>query len=102
MKRCTLTDDAKQDLADIKAYLTKESGVNASRHVIKRIKEGMDFLGNTPGAGHLREDLTAADVKFWLVFSYLILYKATARPLGIVRVLHGSRYRPPSMLPQDD
>ncbi len=102
MKRYNLSDEAKQDLADIKAYLTKESGVHASRYVLKRIKEGMDFLSSTPGAGHMREDLTDADLKFWHVFSYLIIYKATTRPIGIVRVLHGSRDITPSMISQDD
>jgi toxin ParE1/3/4 len=62
----------------------------------------MDFLSRTPGAGHLREDLTDTTVKFWPVFSYLIIYKATVRPIGIVRVVHGSREITSAMLPKDD
>jgi antitoxin ParD1/3/4/toxin ParE1/3/4 len=37
----------------------------------------------------LRSDLTPLPVKFWPVFSYLIVYDPAARPLAIVRVLHG-------------
>ena len=91
MKRFNLSDEAKQDLKDIKAHLTQESGVQASRYVLSRIKEGMEFLSRIPGAGHLREDLTDDDLKFWPVFSYLIIYNANTRPIGIVRVLHGNR-----------
>lgn len=102
MKRYNLSDEAKADLADIKAYLTKESGAPIARYVLKRIKEEMDFLSGTPGAGHLREDITDAALKFWPVFSYLIIYKANIRPIGIARIVHGSRAITPSMLPQDD
>ena len=91
MKRYNLSDDAKQDLADIKAYITEEGGAPAARHVIKQIRAALDFLSRSPGAGHLREDLTDAAVKFWPVFSYLIVYRPTPRPIGIVRVVHGSR-----------
>jgi plasmid stabilization system protein ParE len=30
-------------------------------------------------------------VKFWQVFWYMIVYDHLARPIGIARVLHGSR-----------
>ena len=102
MRRYNLTNEAKADLADIKAYLTKESGASTARYVLKRIKKERDFLSRTPGAGHLREDLTDTTVKFWPVFSYLIIYKTTICPIGIVRVVHGSREITPSMLSQDD
>lgn len=91
MKHYNLTDEAKQDLIDIKAYLTQEGGVNTSRYVLKRIRTAINFLSRNPGAGHLREDLTSANLKFWPVFSYLIIYRADLRPIGIVRVIHGSR-----------
>lgn len=41
--------------------------------------------------GHLREDLTDEKVKFWPVFSYLIVYDPMTRPIGIARVLHASQ-----------
>jgi plasmid stabilization system protein ParE len=42
-------------------------------------------------AGHVREDLTADSLKFWSVFSYLIVYDPNTRPIQIMRVIHGSR-----------
>ncbi len=39
----------------------------------------------------MRDDLTDEPVKFWSVFSYLIVYDPATQPLGIARVLHGSQ-----------
>lgn len=44
-----------------------------------------------PEAGHLRQDLTTLPVKFWSVFSYLIVYDPAASPIAIVRVIDGRR-----------
>lgn len=83
--------EAEQDLDDIKAYLTEEAGAHIARQVLKQIKNAVVFLSRTPGAGHSREDLTSAAVKFWPVYSYQIIYKPTPRPIEIVRIVHGSR-----------
>lgn len=91
MKRCLLTDDAKEDLANIKTYLKQEAGPRIAKSTLAKIKEAIVFLGHTPGAGHLREDLTDEAVKFWSVFSYLIIYNSAARPIEIMRIIHSSR-----------
>jgi antitoxin ParD1/3/4 len=46
-----------------------------TRRVLKDIRSGFELLGNEPGAGHVREDLTSRPVKFF----------------QIIRVLHGMR-----------
>ena len=53
----------------------------------------MRRLAETPGLGHVREDLAAIDpaLRFWPVYSYLIVYRAETAPLEVVRVLHGAR-----------
>ena len=51
----------------------------------------MIFLSGVPGVGHVRPDLTGDPVKFWQVFSHLIIYDALPRPIHILRVLHASR-----------
>jgi hypothetical protein len=40
--------------------------------------------------GHKRSDLTAHQVLFWTVYSYMIVYRPHT-PLEIARVLHGKR-----------
>ena len=91
MKRYILSPEAQQDLRDIREYLLTEAGVPVSRHVVRKISEALRFLSVMPGVGHLRQDLTDESVKFWQVFSYLIVYNHLTRPIGIARVLHSSR-----------
>ena len=91
MKRYILAPEAKQDLADIKRYLTRETGARVAKSTLKKIKDAIVFLGDTPGAGHFREDLTDDTLKFWSVYSYLIIFDPIAQPIEIARVIHGSR-----------
>jgi plasmid stabilization system protein ParE len=91
VKRYILSPEAQQDLHDIRAYLLEAAGLAVSRHVMRKIFESMRFLSVMPGVGHFRQDLTGEPVKFWQVFSYLIVYDHLTRPIGIARVLHSSR-----------
>ena len=91
MKRFLLSPQAKADLADIRAYLKREAGPDVAKSTLDKIKEALAPLGRSPGAGHLREDLTKEPLKFWPVFSYLIIYDPGPRPIEILRVLHGIR-----------
>jgi antitoxin ParD1/3/4/toxin ParE1/3/4 len=59
--------------------------------VLHEITASFRLLASHPDAGHFRGDLTPSPVKFWPVFTYLIVYDPAARPLAIVRVLHGRR-----------
>jgi plasmid stabilization system protein ParE len=43
-----------------------------------------------PGKGHLREDL-GEDLRAWVVYSYLIIYRPAKKPLQVVRVVSGYR-----------
>ncbi len=55
------------------------------------IRNRFIFLSENPGAGHWRRDLTTEAVKFFTVYSYLIVYRPQTEPLQIVAVLHGRR-----------
>jgi plasmid stabilization system protein ParE len=43
------------------------------------------------GIGHWREELADKSHRFWLVYSYLIVYRDEAELLQIVRVLQAAR-----------
>jgi len=81
VSRFLLTPAAKADLEDI----------SAARRVRARHREAMVRLGHMPQMGHLREDLTSEGLRFWSVYSYLIIYRSDTHPVQIVRVLHGAR-----------
>jgi plasmid stabilization system protein ParE len=48
-------------------------------------------LAKKPGIAHWRKDLTDEGVKFYPVYSYLILYRPDTKPLHIVAILQGRR-----------
>jgi len=89
--RYVLSPEAKDDLREIRDYLASQGGRNLARYVLQEITAAFRLLVSHPDAGHLRQDLTPLPVKFWPVFSYLIAYDPDARPLAVVRVLHGRR-----------
>ena len=55
------------------------------------IRDQIVSLAKRPGIGHWRKDLTNEAVKFFPVYSYLIVYDPETKPVQIVRVLHGMR-----------
>ena len=90
-RRFVLSVTAAQDLDEILAYVLEKSGLAHARHVAERFHTEFGRLADAPGLGHKRDDLTSLPVLFWPVWSYLVVYQADAKPLTIVRVLHGAR-----------
>jgi len=86
-----LSQEAQDDLTEIKLHLTNEAGARVARYVLDEIRQKLRFLARAPGAGHLRQDLTDQPVRFWPVFFYLVVYDPAVSPLGVARILHGSQ-----------
>jgi len=74
-----LSPEAQQDVADIRTHYLDEGGARVARYVLAELTRGFRFLAETPGAGHIRADLTGEPMRFWPVFSFLIVYD---RPCG--------------------
>lgn len=89
--RYVLAPQAALDLVEIWQYLKEHAGVTAADKVESGILERMGFLAGAPGAGHHRKDLTSENVKFFPVYSYLIVYRPETKPLQIATILHGRR-----------
>jgi plasmid stabilization system protein ParE len=68
--------------------------IDAADQWIGKLFDAFDAIGNAPGIGHKREDLTAYPVLFWPVGAYLVIYRATSRPIEIVAVTQGARNIP--------
>lgn len=88
--RYRLTPNAQENVDAICAFIAGES-VDAALRVLGFLEQAFEQLAETPEIGHSREDLTNRAVKFWNVFSYLIVYEPTSVPLIIIAVLHGAR-----------
>jgi toxin ParE1/3/4 len=68
-----LSDDAERDLDGIWDYIA-EDNIDAADQWIGRLFDAFEAIGNTPGIGHKREDLTTYPVPFWPVGAYLVIY----------------------------
>jgi len=104
VSRFRLSPEAENDLDGIRRYLTRQGGAASARHVLRELRQALQILANAPEIGHSREDLTDEPVKFWPVFSYLIVYDPATRPIGVARIIHGQqdveaifREKPPRM-----
>src|SRR5881396_973419 len=89
--RYVLAPQAVVDLVEIWHYIKEQTSVTIAERVESAIRDKIAFLAGTPAAGHRRKDLTDADVKFFSVYSYLIVYRPEMKPLQIVSILHGDR-----------
>lgn len=85
-----LTRLARQDLEEIWDYLAADNLKTAER-VLTHIEAAIAKLARAPGLGHWREDLADRRHRFFLVYSYLIVYRPGTRPLEVIRVLHAAR-----------
>jgi len=88
--RYQLTLNAQGDVARITDFIA-EHNVEAALRVHDALEEAFRHLAERPGMGHTRADLTARPVKFWSVYSYLIVYDPASSPLIVIAVLHGAR-----------
>ncbi len=85
-----LTRLAAQDLNEIWGYLASED-IDVADRILADLELAMQKLAQSPGLGHLREELADRRHKFFLVRSYLIVYRPQTTPLQIIRVLHSAR-----------
>ena len=90
--RYILAPHAAQDLVDIWRYIKQQSSETMADRVESVIRDRLAFLSGSPSAGHWRKDLTDENVRFFPVYSYLIVYRPETKPLQVVSILHGRRY----------
>jgi antitoxin ParD1/3/4/toxin ParE1/3/4 len=90
MSRFVLSPEARQDLIDIWEYIAQDN-IDAADRVVGEIRNAMTTLAQNPRIGHFRKDLADEALRFWRVFTYLVIYRPETKPIEIVRVL--SAYR---------
>ena len=90
MGRYVLTAAARADLSELAEFIRQDSP-GAARRVVESLRDAMANLARMPEMGHVREDLALTPLRFWPVFSYLIIYRPESHPLQVLRILHGAR-----------
>lgn len=83
-----LSPEARDQVDAIGAFIAQDS-VDAALKVYDALEEAFERIADNPEIGHTREDLTDRPVKFWSVFSYLVVYDPARDPL--ITVVHGAR-----------
>ncbi len=86
-----LAPQAARDLISIRQYLRREASQPTADRVEAELRREFEYLAQYPAAGHRRDDLTAAPVRFLSVYSYAIVYLPESKPVQIVAIVHGKR-----------
>jgi len=82
--------EARLDLLEIWEHIAADDLDTADR-IEQEIEEAVVMLARNPELGHVRRDLTSRPVRFWAVYSYLIIYDPATRPTEVIRILSGYR-----------
>jgi plasmid stabilization system protein ParE len=90
VKSFVFTPLAARDLNEIWDYLAGDN-IKAADRVLDALEKALHGLAKNPGKGHWRDDLADRRHRFFLVYSYLIVYRPETKPMQVIRVLHASR-----------
>ena len=90
-RRYVLAPEAALDLVQIWRYIKKNVSLQMADRVESVIRDKIVYLAERPGRGHWRKDLTNEPLKFFPIYSYLIVYRPETSPLQVVGILHGRR-----------
>ena len=88
-----LTPTARDGLRRILEHVDRRFGVLIAERVLDQLVSAFECIGETPGIGHPRPDLTEDDqVRFWPVGPSLIAYRVRpGSPVEILFVERGER-----------
>jgi toxin ParE1/3/4 len=89
MARATFAPTAQADLIAIYDFVAVDNRTAAGR-LIDRFEHQAEKLAEHPGIGRTRPELRA-DLRSFAIGKYVLLYRAVAGGIEVVRVLHGMR-----------
>jgi toxin ParE1/3/4 len=87
------TPQAAGDLFEIWRYVAGDNE-EAANQVENAILAACRFLAGAPLSGRVRSEFTSRPLRFWPVRqfpNYIVVYDPAAKPLQIIRLLHGKR-----------
>ena len=80
------SSEAEADFDSILEYIAADS-LQSAIDVHTRFLEIFRLLAENPEVGHYREDLTSRAVRFFPVYSFMVVYVSGSRPVEIARIL---------------
>ncbi len=94
MNKLHISDDARQDLAEIKQYIAEDlDSPSATAHTVKWILKGIGRLKEQSGIGAPLSSIVQveSDYRFLVYRNYLTFYWVVAQDVYIDRILYGRR-----------
>jgi plasmid stabilization system protein ParE len=85
-----LSARASRDVRSIVGRIAREHGSARAERYRSEIVRSIANLAEYPQLGHFRPDVTDRAVRFWVVYSHLVVYWPESTPLLVVRILHGA------------
>ena len=80
------SNEAEADFDAILEYIAADS-IQAALVVHTRFLEIFRLLAENPEAGHYRDDLASRVLRFFPVYSYMVVYISGSQPVEIARIL---------------
>ncbi len=84
------SNEAETDFDSILEYIAEDS-IQSAINVHSRFLEIFQLLAENPEVGHYREDLTSRAVRFFPVYSYMVVYVSGSKPVEIARILRATQ-----------
>mgnify|MGYP002642337105 CR=1 FL=1 len=87
-----VTDNARRDLLDIRAWIAADDPA-AARRFVQALREQIDHLETLPlrGARIPEADLLGVDIRHRIHGDYRTIYRVEGSRVLVLRVLHGAR-----------
>ncbi len=85
-----LTERAEAELEGILDFIASRDGEARAAAILDAFASAVDLLVANPLAGRVRTNLTGAELRWWTVHRWMVLYDP-APPLTILHVVHGAR-----------
>jgi addiction module RelE/StbE family toxin len=92
--KVSIAPEAKKDLQDIKAYISKNlENPIAAKNVVSKIMGKIRGLRESPGSGRLLSTAVGFEnpYRFLVSGNYLIFYRWTEKSVFVDRVIYGGR-----------
>lgn len=89
MSEFRLSPEAQRDLAGIEEYLDLHR-LDAVDAILDGLESSCALIADFPGVGRARDEIDSGLFSF-PVGSYVVFYYPHTVPLGVARILHGSR-----------
>ena len=86
-----LSRQAARALEELWDYYFQQSGSRLADRILGEIHDAIDRLIELPQLGHYRPDLTDKPLRFYRVYSILLIYDPASSPLYVARIYHAAQ-----------